>query len=238
MTSGEANSVRMARFARWLREECGPGAVAHETLARGIVDRLDNEWMPRNAPQGDAGKFENVDIAEGVGWQLAAERLVAGLLEAGIFANCDEHRLVRIEYHTVAPNYIRDKVRRLGGFVTSPPDAKAKPEAKPKPRAAAKGGAKDKASDSAKANPGGEPGPGFSSSPSLSFPSPSSPSCLTAGADWEEEVEESVRKGLEEARVSAIDAAIAAAKARGATSHDALAILAEFEARPGAWDAG
>ncbi|WP_145435533.1 hypothetical protein [Lacipirellula limnantheis] len=138
--------------------------VSSEAVARGLVDTLDGSFLPRNAPRGDVGRFTDLDIAEGIGWVGEEARLIEILLDAGIFARHEEHRLVRVDYHRLAPNFIRASVNSAGGFVTGP---------EPGSKHEAKGGAKAPPKTTAEAAPESEPGTAFSiqSLPILTNPS-------------------------------------------------------------------
>ena len=67
-------------------------------------------WTPKNAPQGDVGRFENADIADGMGWDGDPDVLIAALVAEGWLDISADHRLV---VHDVEEHADQDWKRKL-----------------------------------------------------------------------------------------------------------------------------
>lgn len=214
MTETDAKSVEHTRFLRELRKLM-PAAiltmVALEAIARGLWDTFITRFMPSNAPRGDVGRWTNEDIAEGVGWLGDADELVEAMIRAGRLAQHAEHRLIVVDWHRLAPAYLRSNIKHVGGFVTL-----ASRDRNEDRNAARKDGRND-------GDNGGLSPPVFPSLSSSNLPSSS----------WE-----AVEGELLKLRMAKASVAVAEACGRGLSVGDAWALIDEWRRGDGAWDVG
>ena len=105
MKRGTPELTKTKRLAR--RLALPPYAVV------GVLEYLWH-WTARNARRGDVGRYENIDIAEGIGWNGDADELVAALLEEGWLDESSEHRLVVHDWQDHADDTTRKALEKAG----------------------------------------------------------------------------------------------------------------------------
>ena len=69
-------------------------------------------WTARNARRGDVGRYDNIDIAEGIGWERDADELVAALTAEGWLDESAEHRLVVHDWQDHADDTTRKALEK------------------------------------------------------------------------------------------------------------------------------
>jgi hypothetical protein len=82
--------------------------------AVGLVEMLCNQWAPKAALCGDIGKWEDVDIAEGIGWPGDPTALIAGFVAAGQVDRCATHRLVIHDWHEHCDESVKKTLKKKG----------------------------------------------------------------------------------------------------------------------------
>lgn len=116
--------------------------------AGGILEFLWH-WAGKFSPQGDIGKHEDIDIAEGCFWDRSPQELIEALVETGWIHRSKEHRLIIHDWHDHADEAVikrlsRSKLQfltRLDGVSTESRhslDGVAQPEAQAQAKALAK----------------------------------------------------------------------------------------------------
>jgi len=86
------------------------------------IGTLEMLWIAtqKNAPQGDIGKFSDLEIAIECEWEGDPETLVSALVESGWLDVCDTHRLVVHDWEHHAPGWISRQLKRhQKSFVTA-----------------------------------------------------------------------------------------------------------------------
>jgi len=115
MKSGTTELMKFKRLQRRLGEPL-----------RGTVGLLELLWLGtcRNCPQGDIGRFTNVEIAILCDWDGDHDELISALVECGWLDECIVHRLVVHDWPTHAPTYIIGNCKRHNkqlAIATPPP---------------------------------------------------------------------------------------------------------------------
>lgn len=118
MKRGTPELTKTKRLARRLK--LPPYAVV------GVLEYLWH-WTARNARRGDIGRYDNIDIAEGIGWDGDAEVLVDALVAEGWVDASAEHRLVVHDWHDHADDATRKALEKAGEtFVTGDPPRRSR----------------------------------------------------------------------------------------------------------------
>ncbi|TWT76099.1 hypothetical protein Pla123a_28880 [Posidoniimonas polymericola] len=203
---------------------------------RGVVGLLELLWKgaAQNTPQGDLGRFSNVDIALLVDWEHDPDALISGLVKEGWLDEHPEHRLVVHDWHDHAPSWVSMNLRKQGlDFVTRRPS-------EPAPDCPADTSAESPTDTSAEVSAEATPERSNEastlpplSSPNLTSPSPPPPPASDDAKRWER-----VGKKLVDLRVSKATQAVEAAQRRGLSVEEARELIREFESKPKAWEAG
>ena len=112
MKRGTPDHPKTKRFARAL------GVPSY--AAMGLLEVMVNHWAPDFAVTGAIGKWNDQDIADGLGWDGDAATLVAALVDSGYVDRHPEHRLVIHDWELHADQGVRNKLKKLGlAFVTA-----------------------------------------------------------------------------------------------------------------------
>lgn len=108
---------KFLRLVRYLRNAMPSLPIAYETVAVGLLERL---WHTtcNNAPRGDIGSLNNIDIAEMIGWHGDADQIISVLVDIKWIDIHPQFRLTIHDWHEHAPAFIKGNVKRMGGFVT------------------------------------------------------------------------------------------------------------------------
>lgn len=106
---------KFKRLVRRLRPLLDGTAVAPETVAVGILERLWHATIV-GAYKGDIGRLDDEDIAEAIGWAGEPSEIIDLLVECGWLDRHDEYRLVVHDWHQHAPRFVRANAARHGGF--------------------------------------------------------------------------------------------------------------------------
>ncbi len=105
---------------------------------RGTAGLLELLWYgtAKNAPQGDIGKFSNIEIALLVDWPGSPDALIDALVQTRWLDECPKHRLVIHDWADHCPTWVRGNLARYSReFVNS-----TKHPTKQPTKQAAKGG--------------------------------------------------------------------------------------------------
>lgn len=96
---------------------------------RGTVGLLECMWMAvaRNCPQGDIGRFTNVEIAIMVNWDGDPDEMVNALIDCGWLDRCKVNRLVVHDWHDHCPTYIRGGLARKEKQIVSAVTSEVQP---------------------------------------------------------------------------------------------------------------
>ena len=81
--------------------------------AVGLLESLWH-WTSKFAPQGDIGKHEDIDIAEGCFWDRDPEELIEALVKTGWVDQCPHSRLVIHDWHDHADEAVTKRLSRNG----------------------------------------------------------------------------------------------------------------------------
>jgi len=111
-------SGKFRRLVRWLRPRVAiqSSLISVETVAVGLLESLWHMAIS-NAQRGDIGShFDNVDIAEGIGWFGDTDEIIDAFVDTGWLDRCDEFRLVIHDWEDHAPGFIKRNIARKGGF--------------------------------------------------------------------------------------------------------------------------
>jgi hypothetical protein len=140
MKVGTTDLIKFKRLQRRLNES-----------QRGIVGLLELLWAgtAKNCPQGDIGRFENIDIAVICDWPGDPDLLIAALVECGWIDEHKEHRLVVHDWHEHAPTWVKGNLASSKKSFASVSDVESD-DAKTIAMDDAKGVAKDGSKDTAK----------------------------------------------------------------------------------------
>jgi hypothetical protein len=103
MKRGAPDHPKMKKLARALNINRG--------WAVGLLESLWH-WTSKFAPQGDIGKHEDVDIAEGCFWDREPSELINALIETGWIERCDKHRLLVHDWHDHADEAVTKRLAR------------------------------------------------------------------------------------------------------------------------------
>ena len=82
--------------------------------AMGILEMLCNHFAPAYCPQGDIGKWSDLEIAEGLQTTLPAERLVPALVRARWLDEHPKHRLVIHDWAVHSDRGVKNRLRSWG----------------------------------------------------------------------------------------------------------------------------
>lgn len=86
------------------------------------IGTLELLWIStqKNAPQGDIGRFSNLEIAIECEWEGDPDVLVDSLIESGWLNECEVHRLCIHDWEQHAPGWVIRQLKRHGkSFVTA-----------------------------------------------------------------------------------------------------------------------
>jgi len=72
------------------------------------------ELTGKHAPRGNVGKFSNQEIADDLGWEGDADKLIAALVTHRWIDACRTHRLVIHDWKDHAPDWLKKAVVRSG----------------------------------------------------------------------------------------------------------------------------
>jgi hypothetical protein len=140
MKVGTTDLIKFKRLQRSLAES-----------QRGIVGLLELLWAgtAKNCPQGDIGRFENIDIAVICDWEGDPDKLINALVDCGWLDVSDDHRLVVHDWHEHAPTWVKGNLASSKKSFASRSEIEVD-ETKDGPKDAAKEVAKDGAKEGAK----------------------------------------------------------------------------------------
>lgn len=100
----------------------------------GLLEVMVNHWAPDFAVTGAIGKWNDQDIADGLGWDGDPAKLVAALIESGYVDRHPEHRLVIHDWELHADQGVRNKLKKLGlAFVAKAVEPPSDPPQDPGP---------------------------------------------------------------------------------------------------------
>jgi hypothetical protein len=104
----KANTPELMKFKR-LQRKLGMSVAQ-------VVGHLELLWSAtaKNAPEGDIGRFENIDIAIACYWDGDADFFVEALVECGWLDASDEWRLLVHDWSQHAPSYVHGILKRHG----------------------------------------------------------------------------------------------------------------------------
>lgn len=103
MKRGTPEHPKVKRLARLLK--------INRAWAIGLLEALWH-WAGRFAPQGDIGRHEDAEIAEGVFWEKNPRVLIEALLTAGWLEVHATHRLIIHDWHDHADDAVRKYLKR------------------------------------------------------------------------------------------------------------------------------
>lgn len=102
-----------------------------------VVGVLQSLWYltTTSAPEGDIGRFTNIEIAAWMEWSGDPEELIDALVESGWLDSCPKYRLIVHDWEAHCPNFVKGSLK-----------SQNKPFAKPQANSGgAKGGARPQA---------------------------------------------------------------------------------------------
>lgn len=105
MKSSTPELMKFKRLQRRLKES-----------TRAVVGLLEMLWLgtAKNCPQGDIGRFTNLDIAIMCDYDGDPDELVTALVEERWLDVHDQHRLVVHDWHEHCPTHIANNLKRWG----------------------------------------------------------------------------------------------------------------------------
>lgn len=105
MKSSTPELMKFKRLQRRLKES-----------TRAVVGLLEMLWLgtAKNCPQGDIGRFTNLDIAIMCDYDGDPDELVAALVEERWLDKDSEHRLVVHDWHEHCPTHVSNNLKRWG----------------------------------------------------------------------------------------------------------------------------
>lgn len=158
MKSSTPELMKFKRLQRRLKES-----------TRAVVGLLEMLWLgtAKNCPQGDIGRFTNLDIAIMCDYDGDPDELVLALVEERWLDEDSEHRLVVHDWHEHCPTHVANNLKRWGKAFANrqnvgQSDNKHSPKDHPK----------EPPKETPKDNPVGA---SFLAKPSLAKPSPTEP---------------------------------------------------------------
>jgi hypothetical protein len=144
MKVGTVDLIKFKRLQRSLSES-----------QRGIVGLLELLWAgtAKNCPQGDIGRFENIDIAVICDWEGDPDKLIDALVDCGWLDKSEDHRLVVHDWHEHCPTWVKGNLASSKKPFASVPESEsdvAKQVSEEDAKEGAKDGAKGVAKEGAK----------------------------------------------------------------------------------------
>lgn len=105
MKSSTPELMKFKRLQRRLKES-----------TRAVVGLLEMLWLgtAKNCPQGDIGRFTNLDIAIMCDYDGDPDELVEALVEERWLDKSSEHRLVVHDWHEHCPTHVANNLKRWG----------------------------------------------------------------------------------------------------------------------------
>lgn len=110
-------SVKFRRLTRKLSQSIGCSKEVAKVRAVGHLELLWHFTM-ESARRGDIGQFENIEIADEIGWDGDPDEIIEILASTGWIDRDEQHRLLVHDWHEHAPTFIKRTIHRSGGFLT------------------------------------------------------------------------------------------------------------------------
>lgn len=106
-------TAQFRRFVRAIREHTDASNVTIETIAMGLLHRLQHVAIV-DCPCGDIGSLDDEDIAELIGWRGESQVIVDALVSTEWLDRCDVHRLVIRNWAEDAPTFVKGNLKKHG----------------------------------------------------------------------------------------------------------------------------